>query len=53
MTAIASTTAQALEPVTQRFIDARFGIVKVLELPHGSLLRWHLIQRSPYNPPPL
>lgn len=37
-------------PGAQRAV--RFSVVEALELPRGSALRWHLIQASPYNPPP-
>ena len=30
----------------------RFTVADVLELPHATRLRWRLIQRSPFNPPP-
>ena len=30
----------------------RFRVAEVIETPHGTALRWYLIERSPFNPPP-
>jgi hypothetical protein len=29
----------------------RFRVDAVLERPHGTALRWRLVERSPFNPP--